>query len=95
MAEVTPLARGPLTATEAVILEAIPLTTTVRQIAVVLRLDEDTVEDAIAQLCRRGLVKRTLSHVSRVTRSRRRSRRPRLTRASDTAGAPTPTLPAA
>jgi DNA-binding MarR family transcriptional regulator len=95
MAVVTPLARGPLTPTEAVILEAIPLTTTPRQIAVVLRLDDDTVEAAIAQLCRRGLVKRTPSHVTRVAKRRRDSRRPRLTGRHDTPGTPTPTLPAA
>ena len=60
MTVVTPLARGPLSYTEQMVLGAIAFTNaTVTWIAAATGLDEQAVEIALAQLTRRGLVLRS------------------------------------
>lgn len=95
MASVTPLARGPLSYVEMMVLGSIPLTsiTTTDTIVLGTGLDPANVESALAHLCRRGLVNRADDHIwLAVTRPpnkrsvRRRDRPP---------GHPTPTIPAA
>jgi DNA-binding transcriptional ArsR family regulator len=97
MSNVMPLARGPLSASEAAILDAIPLTSTSPQkLQAATGLSDEAVEEALAQLYRRGLVRRTDSQVSRVSgRPARSPRRLQLLHGRQSAGHPTPTLPAA
>jgi len=95
MAAVTPLARGPLSYIEVLVLAAIPLTsvTTTDTIVLVTGLDPANVESALAHLCRRGLVSRADDRVwLAVTRPpSKRSLRCR----DRPPGHPTPTIPAA
>jgi DNA-binding transcriptional ArsR family regulator len=97
MANVTPLARGPLSASEAALLDAIPLTsTTPQKLAAATGLEQAAVETALAQLYRRGLVRRTPSHVRRLSgRPARPPRRLQLLHGHQSPRHPTPTLPAA
>lgn len=94
MAAVTPLARGPLSYVEMMVLAAIPLTsiTTTDTIVLVTGLHPANVESALAHLCRRGIAHRSDDHV-RLAVTRPPSRRS-LRRRSPT-GRPTPTTPAA
>jgi DNA-binding MarR family transcriptional regulator len=94
---VRPLAQGPVSTGEALVLDAIALTgSTPHAITAATGLDEQTVETALAQLSRRGLVRRTASHARRVSgRPAPRRRALRLIGDSDPAGQPTPPLPAA
>jgi hypothetical protein len=97
MADITPLARGPLSPIEATVLDAIPLTSTSPQkLMAATGLDHETVEGALAHLYRRGLVRRTENHVRRVSgRPTRGARRLALLHGGLQTGRPTPTLPAA
>ena len=64
---VSPLARGPLSTGEAIVLDATALTgSTTLALAGATGMDEVAVESALAQLARRGLVRRSASHARRV-----------------------------
>ena len=95
MADVTPLARGPLSHLEMMVLAAVPLTsstTSTDRVALVTSLDRAQVENALAHLHRRGLIHKAGDQVRlAVTRPPgsppRRHHRP--------ADRPAPTLPVA
>jgi DNA-binding MarR family transcriptional regulator len=96
VSNVRPLARGPLSAGEAIVLDALALTgSSTPALAAVTGMHEQSVETALAQLSRRGLVRRTAGHARRVTGRPARRRGLRLIGDPDTAGQPTPPLPAA
>jgi hypothetical protein len=93
MADITPLARGPLSAFEAAVLDAIPITNgTPESLTAVTGLDPLQVEVALAQLTRRGLVHR---NAGRVRVAERPTTRRHLRLLHGTATTPTPTMPAA
>jgi len=93
MADITPLARGPLSAFEAAVLDAIPTTNgTPESLTAATGLDPLQVEGALAQLTRRGLVHR---NAGRVRTAERASTRRHLRLLRGAAQAPTPTIPAA
>jgi MarR family len=94
---VKPLARGPMSAGEAIVLDAVALTgSTPQALAAATGMAVETVESALAQLSRRGLVRRTASHARRVSGRPACPRRAlRLIGEDEPAGQPTPPLPAA
>jgi DNA-binding MarR family transcriptional regulator len=94
---VRPLAHGPLSGSEAIVLAATALTgSTTPGLADATGLDEQTVETALAQLARRGLVRRTSSHARRVhAHPALRPRALQLIPGGPVAGQPTPPLSAA
>jgi hypothetical protein len=91
---VTLLARGPVCAREQAVLDALPITIgTPAALACVTGLQPAEVEDALAQLTRRGLISR---YAGRVRATPQAGRRPRQRpRRAPSANTPTPTLPAA
>jgi DNA-binding MarR family transcriptional regulator len=91
---VRPLARGPLSAGELAVLDAIafPGSSTPALVAAT-GLTLETVESALAHLSRRGLVRRTASHARRIAAHPAPGRRRALHLTGD--GQPTPPLPAA
>lgn len=93
MADITPLARGPLSAFEAAVLDVIPITnSTPESLTQATGLDPLQVEGALAQLTRRGLVHR---NAGRVRAAERPTTRCHLRLLRGTASTPTPTMPAA
>jgi hypothetical protein len=89
MADVTPLASGPLSHTEMTVLAAIPLTsiTSTEVIMLVTDLEPSEVESALAHLTRRGIVHRA-DHQVQLAVTRPPGKRGLRRR-------PTPPLPAA